>query len=145
VAQLFSLGGIAHDTQYEYNQLRTATDSSMVSLLYGYASLDFVLDFIWTLPGAFSRSDLIFASAIFVDRWDTLLAVTRWRWPSLVAPQPSDSSIAIAWLQRRDFTMGYYDTMKMPPNKSPEPTAVGAVSSAVAVHVASRRWLSLFR
>ena len=28
------------------------------------------------------------------------------------------------------------------PNKSPEPTAVGVVSSAVAVHVASRRWLS---
>ena len=43
-----------------------------------------------------------------------------------------------------------------PPNKSPEPTAVlsvrsfgakadGAVSSAVAVHVAGRRWLSFFR
>ena len=31
------------------------------------------------------------------------------------------------------------------PNKSPEPTAVGACSSAVAVHVASRRWLSFFR
>ena len=31
------------------------------------------------------------------------------------------------------------------PNKSPEPTAVGAVSSAVAVNVASRRWLSFFR
>jgi len=30
------------------------------------------------------------------------------------------------------------------PNK-PEPTAVGAVSSAVAVHVTSRRWLSFFR
>ena len=30
-------------------------------------------------------------------------------------------------------------------NKSPEPTAVGACSSAVAVHVASRRWLSFFR
>jgi hypothetical protein len=28
---------------------------------------------------------------------------------------------------------------------SPEPTAVGAVSSAVAVHVAGRRWLSFFR
>ena len=28
------------------------------------------------------------------------------------------------------------------PNKSPEPTAVGAGSSAVAVHVASRRWLA---
>jgi len=34
---------------------------------------------------------------------------------------------------------------RQPPNKSPEPTAVGAVSSAVAVHVASRRWLSFFR
>ena len=29
------------------------------------------------------------------------------------------------------------------PNQSPEPTAVGAVSSAV--RVASRRWLSFFR
>jgi len=28
------------------------------------------------------------------------------------------------------------------PNQSPEPTAVGAVSSAIAVHIASRRWLS---
>jgi len=34
---------------------------------------------------------------------------------------------------------------KMLPNKSPEPTAVGARSSAIAVHVASRRWLSFFR
>jgi hypothetical protein len=33
----------------------------------------------------------------------------------------------------------------LPPNQSPEPTAVGAVRSAVAVHVASRRWLSFFR
>jgi hypothetical protein len=31
------------------------------------------------------------------------------------------------------------------PNKSPEPTAVGAVSSAIAVHVVSRRWLSFLR
>jgi len=31
------------------------------------------------------------------------------------------------------------------PNKSPEPTAVGAVRSAVAVHATSRRWLSFFR
>ena len=29
--------------------------------------------------------------------------------------------------------------------KSLEPTAVGAVSSAIAVHVTSRRWLSFFR
>ena len=33
----------------------------------------------------------------------------------------------------------------MQPNQSPEPTAVGAGRSAVAVHAASRRWLSFFR
>src|ERR1035437_2448793 len=32
-----------------------------------------------------------------------------------------------------------------PPNKTLEATAVGAGSSAIAVHVASRRWLSFFR
>ena len=32
--------------------------------------------------------------------------------------------------------------VSQPSNK---PTAVGAVSSAVAVHVVSRRWLSFFR
>ena len=31
------------------------------------------------------------------------------------------------------------------PNQSSEPTAVGACRSAIAVHVASRRWLSFFR
>jgi hypothetical protein len=49
-----------------------------------------------------------------------------------------------------DFAVGgtSQDTLVMIdqwPNKSPEPTAVGAVSSAVAVHVTSRRWLSFFR
>jgi hypothetical protein len=34
---------------------------------------------------------------------------------------------------------------KHEPNKSPEPTAVGAGSSAIAVHVTSRRWLSFLR
>ena len=36
-------------------------------------------------------------------------------------------------------------TMNQWPNQSPEPTAVGAGRSAVAVHAASRRWLSFFR
>jgi hypothetical protein len=31
------------------------------------------------------------------------------------------------------------------PNKSPEPTAVGAGRSAIAVHAVSRRWLSFLR
>jgi hypothetical protein len=33
----------------------------------------------------------------------------------------------------------------MLPNKSLEPTAVGAVSSAIAVRVAARRWLNFLR
>ena len=39
----------------------------------------------------------------------------------------------------------YMEDINLPPNKSPEPTAVGAGRSAVAVHVASRRWLSFLR
>jgi hypothetical protein len=39
----------------------------------------------------------------------------------------------------------YYVRTKLTPNQSPEPTAVGAGRSAIAVHVASRRWLSFFR
>ena len=35
--------------------------------------------------------------------------------------------------------------MEMPPKTALEPTAVGAGISVVAVHVASRRWLSFFR
>ena len=37
--------------------------------------------------------------------------------------------------------MKHLDYSRMP-NKSPEPTAVAA---AVAIHAASRRWLSFFR
>ena len=48
---------------------------------------------------------------------------------------------AIALCVIGDFTL--HGTPK--PNKSPEPTAVGAASSAVAVHVAGRRWLSFLR
>jgi hypothetical protein len=41
-----------------------------------------------------------------------------------------------------DFIMDFTSLM---PNKSPEPTAVGPFSSAIAVHVVSRRWLSFLR
>jgi hypothetical protein len=41
-----------------------------------------------------------------------------------------------------DFIMNFTSLM---PNKALEPTADGAVSSAIAVHAASRRWLSFFR
>ena len=39
----------------------------------------------------------------------------------------------------------FCSVIEFAPNQSPEPTAVGAVSSAIAVHVASRRWLSFLR
>ena len=45
----------------------------------------------------------------------------------------------------KPVTYGGDVELKKQPNKSPEPTAVGAGSSAIAVHVASRRWLSFFR
>ncbi len=56
-----------------------------------------------------------------------------------------------AWIGRRCILLAlplfkiYSKGHMTPPNKSPEPTAVGAVSSAVAVRVAGRRWLSFFR
>ena len=43
------------------------------------------------------------------------------------------------------FDLSHLPLESKSPNKSPEPTAVGAFSSAVAVHVASRRWLSFLR
>ena len=46
---------------------------------------------------------------------------------------------------KADFLAELFLDMTVLPNKSPEPTAVGAVSSAIAVHAASRRWLSFFR
>ena len=41
--------------------------------------------------------------------------------------------------------MREFEMLSRWPNQSPEPTAVGTVRSAVAVHVARRRWLSLGR
>ena len=46
---------------------------------------------------------------------------------------------------RSDWPGFIMDFTSLMPNKSPEPTGVGAVSSAIAVHVAGRRWLSFFR
>jgi hypothetical protein len=57
--------------------------------------------------------------------------------------------VAIGWVQWFVIFIAYRfftgPRIISPPNKSPEPTAVGAGRSAIAVHVASRRWLSFFR
>ena len=55
------------------------------------------------------------------------------------------ASAALAVGERFDLTDSIMDFTSLMPNKSPEPTAVGTVSSAFAVHAASRRWLSFFR
>ena len=57
----------------------------------------------------------------------------------------SGASAALAIGERFDLPGFIMDFTSLMPNKSPEPTAVGACSSAVAVHVASRRWLSFLR
>jgi hypothetical protein len=62
--------------------------------------------------------------------------------PEAVLPSQFDSLPARTVICLQTNSPGY---QIIPPNKSPEPTAVGAVSSAVAVHVASRRWLSFLR
>ena len=41
-----------------------------------------------------------------------------------------------------DFIMDFTSLM---PNKSPEPTPIGACRSAIAVHIANTAWLSFFR
>ena len=47
--------------------------------------------------------------------------------------------------ERLDLPEFIMDFTSLMPNKSPEPTAVAAVCSAIAVRVAGRRWLSFFR
>jgi hypothetical protein len=46
---------------------------------------------------------------------------------------------------RSSFDFSFHKLLSGWPNKSPEPTAVGACRSAIAVHVAGRRWLSFLR
>ena len=61
-----------------------------------------------------------------------------------ISPVPEPSSFTLIVVAASLLIIRrLYSTMW--PNQSPEPTAVGAGRSAIAVHVASRRWLSFFR
>jgi hypothetical protein len=57
----------------------------------------------------------------------------------------SGASAALAIGERFDLPGFIMDFTSLMPNKSLEPTAVGRFSSAFAVHVVSRRWLSFLR
>ena len=79
-----------------------------------------------------------------VDNWSTsltdgaaipLFAISA----TSIGPVPEPTAVSLVCLGALVFILFQRRT---PPNKSPEPTAVAA---AVAIHVASRRWLSFFR
>jgi hypothetical protein len=63
-------------------------------------------------------------------------------WRHDFSDSPSQQRVGADIVLSRHIFMSVHE---MQSNKSPEPTAVGAVSSAIAVHVASRRWLSFLR
>ena len=65
--------------------------------------------------------------------------------PRAVASEACFGHVRHAQWHRKAFGEDFMIVNRYTPNKSPEPTAVGAISSAVAVPVASRRWLSFFR
>jgi len=71
-----------------------------------------------------------------------LAAVVSW----LRASAPQTLSFLLAQSARKRQASGIHSMIITEwPNQSPEPTAVGVVSSAIAVHATSRRWLSFFR
>jgi hypothetical protein len=55
------------------------------------------------------------------------------------------ASAALVVGERLDLPDFIMDFTILLPNKTLEPTADGVVSSAIAVHATSRRWLSFFR
>ena len=78
-----------------------------------------------------------------------LSSLLSFRWHSPIHHAPARGTVADDHLVIGDGVGSDFIDMRISmnlwPNKSPEPTAVGAVSSAVAVQAASRRWLSFFR
>jgi hypothetical protein len=72
-----------------------------------------------------------------VVRLDQKLFPTRW----FCQPTPKEQYEILI----KTIDLNHIHQMSMPPNKSPEPAAVGAGSSAIAVHVARMAWLSFLR
>ena len=85
-----------------------------------------------------------FPEGIFVVPAHCIFDVFRFKMPTLATHLPKD--FPHLWFFDFAFSFhGFYSVITLAPNKSPEPTAVGASRSAIAVHVTSRRWLSFFR
>jgi hypothetical protein len=83
----------------------------------------------------FLRQAAALSAATISDIWQ----------PSIAGEQPVILSLGLSVrfvCSRAAFVFVFVETMKPWPNQSPEPTAVAA---AVAIHVASRRWLSFGR
>ena len=79
----------------------------------------------------------------YVPMADTTAGAGTWDFSYGVEAVPEPSPLSLIAVSA--IVCLFFSCRHQMPNKSPEPTAVGAVSSAIAVHVASRRWLSFFR
>ncbi len=140
VAQLCSLGGT--------KRMRTLTHP-LVLLCCTVASV-----FLW-MPFGMGYYDwpwdsqlMRFVIRCFVFGFPVLAAVgcVRAFRPQKATGRLVVSSLSLLVALFGVFAMIWWMSMRdVPPNQSPEPTAVGAVSSAIAVHVTNRRWLSFFR
>jgi len=125
-----------------------STGSSGVSFLspYPWQSLDGSITFSADAPVS------IDSLTIQVIRPGTVVSepfgdvVTSWDiFQTTVTPTPEPTTLSLLTAAVAAFGLFRFVIRKPQPNKSPEPTAVGAVSSAIAVRVAGRRWLSFFR
>jgi len=83
------------------------------------------------------RSGSVIAAAIMHGTWNVMSGA-----PTLIFSGTDYFIALLAVLLVLDCGLFWLDRNPGRPNKSPEPTAVGAGSSAVAVRVASRRWFS---
>jgi len=89
---------------------------------------------------------------IVLRRTDNLDAGSNTLWTTINTNQTDHAGSGLLYTDTNAVTLhpcrfyrAYAFGTGVPPNNSPEPSAVGVVRSAVAVPVASRRWLSFLR
>jgi heme/copper-type cytochrome/quinol oxidase subunit 2 len=149
MAQLSTLGGI------RVHMKRSLVIFSAVNLVVMLILVDFVLSArqqaIMEERDYYDFGDnLTFTMMIVPILWLCLIADIIWAVMALVAIfrhrsyQSAVACVIAAALWAAVIPLAREIT-SLPPNKSPEPTADGACSSAIAVHATSRRWLSFFR
>ena len=131
---LRSLGDFAHMKSSTIFFAVCVAAPGLLALAYPIFPLSFWLSAVFTIAG------LAFSCVLFV--WSLLNLVRHWR-RSVLGFVCLIVAFGFLVVMADIFAMNQHRDQS--PNKSPEPTAVGAVRSAIAVHVAGRRWLSFLR